>query len=285
MFHNLVVLGPVVARAPEGLENSEAAINHRSHPDSAEIERQEAACKAILDGHPTRETFLLGKGSGLGYDKTPYCSYATRKNVHILFSGEVAEWPGIDAVEAAHDAFIHNTPPLEEDDAHFLLDFYDTFSSETNALHDNEEVLQRALTCLAAVKGSFAFVIYDQEHHRVLAARDAEGSQPLFWGATENGQLLFGSVSGDLDGCNPTSTAFPSGCLFSSVRPIVVHPGPNGWMIEGDEMPGQLVSFVKHDAQHYSGVRAIPRVTSKGVMQGTVYKVSSQADMDRTISQ
>ncbi len=32
--------------------------------------------------------------------------------------------------------------------------------------------------------GSFAFVIYDSVFHRVLAARDAEGTQPMYWGAT-----------------------------------------------------------------------------------------------------
>ncbi len=33
----------------------------------------------------------------------PYCSYATKDGVHVLFSGEVSEWPGINVVESAHD--------------------------------------------------------------------------------------------------------------------------------------------------------------------------------------
>jgi asparagine synthetase B (glutamine-hydrolysing) len=37
---------------------------------------------------------------------------------------------------------------------------------------------------LLQVRGSFSFVIFDQAQHRVFAARDAEGSQPLHWGST-----------------------------------------------------------------------------------------------------
>lgn len=34
---------------------------------------------------------------------------------------------------------------------------------------DGEEVMSKALECLAAIQGSFAFVIYDSGRHRVLA--------------------------------------------------------------------------------------------------------------------
>ena len=51
-------------------------------------------------------------------------------------------------------------------------------------VHDNDQVLQRALDCLSSIKGSFAFIIYDSVHHRVLAARDSGGAQPMYWGAT-----------------------------------------------------------------------------------------------------
>lgn len=35
-----------------------------------------------------------------------------------------------------------------------------------------------------SLQGSFAFVLYDSLTKRVWAARDAEGVQPLYWGAT-----------------------------------------------------------------------------------------------------
>lgn len=50
-----------------------------------------------------RHKKLLGKGSGFSYEGSPYCSYAARNGVHVLFMGEVAEWPGVNAVSAAHD--------------------------------------------------------------------------------------------------------------------------------------------------------------------------------------
>lgn len=38
-----------------------------------------------------------------------------------------------------------------------------------------------------------------------------QGAQPLYWGATEEGQLLLGSHLDELEGCSPTATAFPPG--------------------------------------------------------------------------
>ena len=46
---------------------------------------------------------MLGQGCGFTFEATPYCSYASKGPVHVLFAGEVAAWPGIDAVSAAHD--------------------------------------------------------------------------------------------------------------------------------------------------------------------------------------
>jgi hypothetical protein len=68
-----------------------------------------------------------GKGTGFGFSTGPYTSYASKDGVHVFFSGEISEWPGIDAVSSAHNAFLSNLKPAEADDAHWLLDFYSTF--------------------------------------------------------------------------------------------------------------------------------------------------------------
>ncbi len=89
-----------------------------------------------------------GKGCGFGLIKSAFMSYAQKSGIHIVFHGEVGEWPGIDVVEAQHDgkracptmqevhaqfppllaaAFMSNTAPAEADDAHWLLDFYNSF--------------------------------------------------------------------------------------------------------------------------------------------------------------
>lgn len=69
------------------------------------------------------------------------------------------------------------------------------------------------------LEGPFAYIIHDRGIGRVLAARDAEGEQPLFWGTslTPDGTLLlFGT---DLlllkDDCKDAAE-FPSGAVFVS---------------------------------------------------------------------
>ncbi|KAJ9525605.1 hypothetical protein QJQ45_003374 [Haematococcus lacustris] len=243
-------------------------------------------------------------------------------SVHLLAvfgPGEVSEWPGgLDAVSASHNAFLQNRTPAEADDAHWLLDFYkygsapmagcllllllmimmlmllwvwmyDTFTDPDLDQEEGlrgESLMNQALECLSHIKGSFAFVIYDSMRHRVLAGRDRDGSQPLFWGATGDGQLVFGAEPEDLAACNPSATLFPAGCLFTSERALVaVCPGERGWVIEGDDLPGDVLSFVAaEDAAHFRGVKAIPRITSQGMVCGAVYKVASSADMTRPIT-
>lgn len=50
-----------------------------------------------------RTMAMLGQGNGFTLEATPYCSYASKDGVHVLFAGEVAFWPGIDVVSAAHN--------------------------------------------------------------------------------------------------------------------------------------------------------------------------------------
>ncbi len=73
-----------------------------------------------------------------------------------------------------------------------------------------------------------------QVQHRVLAARDPDGAQPLYWGATEEGRLMLGSELADLAACDPTATSFPAGTMFASEHtPLACSPGEKGWVIEG----------------------------------------------------
>ena len=51
-----------------------------------------------------------------------------------------------------------------------------TFSEFTS-----DDVVESALRALARVRGQFAFVLYDTDQKRVWAARDARGTQPLYW--------------------------------------------------------------------------------------------------------
>lgn len=291
--HLLAAFGSETARAPAGLESPGVTQTHHAHPSADEVQEQERLTKSLLEQvtaasfkGPTRHSIMAGKGVGFSWESSPFCSYAAKHGVHILIAGEVSEWPGgISAVDTAHDAFVRNEPNPEPNDAHWLLDFYSTFSNLSTDAIDDDEILEKALSCLAGIKGDFAFVIYDDKSHRVLAARDAQGSQPLFWGVTPQGQLLFGSSQDDLGACNPSATPFPPGSLFASRHHVVAYnPGPSGWLIDGEgELPGQMLSFILADADHWRKVKAIPRITSQGAVNGHVYKVSSQADMEHPI--
>lgn len=271
----LAVFGPETAHPPPGITSPKAGKQHHT-----ETEDDEACGKILAEaGFKAEEIKKTGKGTGFGFSSGPYVSYACKEGVHVVFSGEISEWPGIDAVSSAHNAFLSNIKPPEADDAHWLLDFYSTFNN-TESGNDDEGMLQDALECLSMIKGSFGFIIYDSLSHRLLAARDVEGVQPLYWGSTPEGRLLFGSNVADLKDCDPTSVAFPAGSLFLSARhTIACQPGPEGWVITGEDYPGELLSFVKADLEHWKSVRAIPRITSQGVIDGTVYKVSSQPDL------
>ncbi|KAF8072401.1 histone H3 [Scenedesmus sp. PABB004] len=277
VFHMLAVFDRETARPPELLESYKLAEQPHRRPGDDETHAEEV-CKAKLavafeHSRPeSRKMALLGHGNGFSFEASPFCSFAHRDGVHVVLAGEVSDWPGISAVAAAHDAFVRGEEPPEKNDAHWLLDFYSSFMSA-----HAEDTTDRALECLAKVKGSFAFVIYDEVQKRVFAARDAEGSQPLYWGATEEGQLLLGSHLNDMDGCDPTATLFPPGTLFASTKHTVAYsPGNRGWVISEGDWPGQLLSFlVDSDGTHWRGVKAIPRITSKGQLFGAVYKVAS----------
>lgn len=55
--------------------------------------------------------------------------------------------------------------------------------------------------------------------------------------------------------------------------------GDQGWVLAQDDWPGQLLSFLKDGRARWRSVRAIPRITSQGVLCGAVYKVASMSDM------
>jgi hypothetical protein len=134
---------------------------------------------------------------------------------------------------------------------------------------------------LTSLSGGFAFIIHDAARNTVLAARDAAGAAPLFWAAAPDGALLFASSlrSGVAAG-TPSATEFPKGCLFLSsggVHPAE-SPGPRGFTMAGGRAcasPGALRSFARPAA----AVRAIPRISSRGVLCGAVFRVASGADL------
>lgn len=282
--HMFAIFSRDVARPPTGLEIIPLDMVHmeqrpKENPFEATPEKEERklACRKSLDKHyedcksPTKRKVELDEGNGFTVEDSPFCHVATRNGISAVFAGEIGAWPGIDAVKLAHDAFVRGEPPSTNNDATWLLDFYETFN-----LYTAPDVTELALRALSKIQGQFAFVIYDQLHKRVLAARDAEGLEPMYWGVTEDGKFMLGTDINDLTECNPSATHFPAGTMYMSQGDVLaVHPGEMGWIIPHEQWPGKLFAFVESmDHKHWRAVQAIPRVTSKGCICGTVYKVA-----------
>jgi hypothetical protein len=47
---------------------------------------------------------------------------------------------------------------------------------------------------LKKLQGAFAFVVYDQKNQRIVAARDSEGNEPMYWGTCKDGSGLIFST-------------------------------------------------------------------------------------------
>lgn len=271
-----------LARPPVGLEFKDLV--HQDMFDAEAAARHEAACKravaAVMEqcDPRARETVSIDGHVGCVFERSPYCHAVVRGHVCAVFAGEIAAWPGHDQIAEHHDAFVRGEPLPVEDDATWLVQFYDSFSGHASM----DDVTEAALRALSRVQGSFAFVLFDSLTKRVWAARDAEGVQPLFWGVTDDNRLVFGTHPDKLDGCNPTASPFPAGTLYASHDPTLCHsPGGKGWVIRGEHpLPGHLLSFVPSRVQtathHWRGVKAVPRIDAEGHICGAVYRVASE---------
>jgi hypothetical protein len=277
LTHLFAIFDPNTARPPIGLE-----LLHQHFLDHSRDQEIREKCQRCVDmafDHyaPGTRHKHVEKGCGFSYEVSPYCHFATRDGISALFAGEVGEWPGVNIVESAHNAYVRGDEG--RDDALWLLDFYDTFSD----MAVDDDLKEAALSALSKIEGQYAFVIFDSIARRVLAARDRQGSQPLYWGSTEDGRFMFGSSYDDLSECNPSATPFPAGSLYASERHLLAEsPGDKGWVIPASEMwPGQLLSFMEGrlPGRKWRDVKAIPRVTSKGYVCGAVYKVASELNL------
>eukprot|EP00899_Mesostigma_viride_P020506 jgi/Mesvir1/28457/Mv15880-RA.1 len=151
-------------------------------------------------------------------------------------------------------------PPVRvSDTAELLMALYLNGFSDSDA----DMSLQPA-TCLDALQGDFAFMLYDAARSYVLAARSAQHPQPFFWGtALSDGAMLFSTSESALEECGPHAAGtfeFPQGCLFEST--------------EADDF-GALKCFKLHGV----ALKTMQRINSQGQLCGAMYKVPSSCDM------
>lgn len=280
----LAIFNSQLARPPTGLELLTQALEKRHPLDEAQRTLLQRQCsekltdtaKHCLVPEDKRKVVELGSGIGFTCEMGPFCHYADKDGVYAMCSGELSQLPAdIDLVGAAHNAYARGDEQAPgANDAMSLLDLYDSFKQFVAS-----DVAEAVLSSLAGLQGQFAFVIYDSLFNRVLAARDAQGSQPLFWGTTEDGRFMFGSRADDLMECNPSATMFPAGSLFVSEgnSALACSPGDKGWVISCD-WEGQLYSFMPGMAiqRRWREVKAIPRMREDGAVCGAVFRVASE---------
>ena len=73
-----------------------------------------------------------------------------------------------------------------------------TFLGHCFTTHSDTEVIVHAweewgVSCLSRFRGMFAFALWDKSAKQLFIARDRLGKKPLFYSATNKGQLIFGS--------------------------------------------------------------------------------------------
>ncbi len=87
--------------------------------------------------------------------------------------------------------------------------------------------------------GEFAFVAYDKRHKRVIAARDAMGIRPLFYGYTAENQIAFASEMKDLIAFCEKVYPFPPGHYYNGegIKPFCeLYRLPGGKQYEMDKI-------------------------------------------------
>lgn len=290
----LAVFDEGTARAPIFLESPgpEEHICRNVLDEQQNVAIAEACARTLADayGHcqPASRKLvrlsskLVQMNSGFAVETSSFCQYVCKDGVHAVFAGEVSNWPGIDAVAAAHDAFVRGELDSGKDEAAWLIAYYNTFKDATT-----RDVTDAVLAALAQVCGSFAFVLYDEELQRVMVARDRDGATTLHWGAAPDGRFLLGTCAEDLHGCSPSATLFPAGSLYASDGPnCMVYPGDHGFILPREPQHGALFSFVESavPGQRWREMKAVPRLTQEGTLCGAVYKVASEANIVQNLA-
>jgi len=144
-------------------------------------QRLKAASDALLHRGPDGEGFWMSPAhtTALGHRRLSIVDLAggtqplhnETNDIHIVVNGE---FYGFEAIRADLERRGHR---------------FATGSDSEIALHLYEEY---GLDCLEHLRGEFAFILFDEKHQRLFAARDRFGIKPLCY-AEENGTLYMAS--------------------------------------------------------------------------------------------
>ena len=200
---------------------------------------------------------------------------ANKEGVSVLFSGKVANWGEVHpTLEEAHDAFVMGMPDLSA--AECLLAAYMNMGIADMGSEHTDDALAEALRCIASLEGNFAFTLHDRRNRRVIAARDANGGEELWWGCEpESNLLVFSTCADHVEDCHPTAVPFPAGCLYLAETRAAHHsePGELAWVTaeSSENTVGDVHAFVGKNRK----MRQVLRVNSRGQLCGAVLRIAS----------
>ena len=135
-----------------------------------------------------------------------------------------------------------------DSDCEILLPLYEQYGTEMFRQLDAE----------------FACIIYDHKKGSLIAARDPIGIRPLFYGYTENAQIVFASEAKNLVGLTFKVNPFPPGHYYE-----------DGEFICYDDIT-KVDSYVKDDIDTVCS--KINEKLVKGIAKRLVYSVVQEAD-------
>src|SRR4051812_822611 len=138
-----------------------------------------AMCDAITHRGPDDEGLFTAPGIGLGMRRLSIIDVAGGRQpianedgtIHVVFNGEIYNHHAVRRSLRSHGhRFVSN--------------------SDTEAIvHLYEE---RGLAVAEALRGMFAFAIWDERKNELLLARDRLGIKPLYYWEREDGSIYFG---------------------------------------------------------------------------------------------
>lgn len=132
------------------------------------------------------------------HGRQPFTS--DKQNV-LVCNGEVYNYPQL-KLECDHHQFISHS------DCEVLLPLYEKWGIEKLA---------------KSLDAEFAFVIWDDETKKLIAARDPMGIRPLFYGKTTEGEYAFASEAKSLIKYCSEISPFPPGFYFDGVKLVQYH--------------------------------------------------------------
>ena len=145
-------------------------------------------------------------------------------NIILSINGEIYNYKQL------YDTIIQGKYiPKTKSDCEIILYIYQEFGKE----------------CVKMLDGIFSFIIYDKINDDFLVARDPIGITPLFYGITQNNEILFASEVKSIQSECLETYAFPPGHYMTSSRELVKYYNPR-WLSSGYSQDNDINFIAKN---------------------------------------